>query len=187
MIRQASLEHENGASALFDPIKPNLMLPETVGVGLSSSVGPIALMNHAPHPNAARIFLNWFLSREAQAAHQKLSFDHKGPVDSLRIDIPKDYLPLTDRRQDGVNYLDLDDAKVSDPNPPLQLIKDTLAELGRQISRRIAPAVAINPTRQVPPDPIRSSAEPGDRSVKREWQIPLPSGCGACASARRAS
>lgn len=101
------------------------------GVGLSSSVGHIALMNRAPHPNAARIFVNWFLSREAQAAHQKLSFDHKGPVDSLRIDIPKDYLPLTDRRQDGVNYLDLDDAKVSDPNPPLQLIKDTLAELGR--------------------------------------------------------
>jgi iron(III) transport system substrate-binding protein len=101
------------------------------GVGLSSSVGHIALMNHAPHPNAARVFVNWFLSREAQAAHQKLSFDHKGPVDSLRIDIPTDYLPLTDRRQDGVKYLDLDDPKVSDPNPPLQLIKDTLAELGR--------------------------------------------------------
>ena len=101
------------------------------GVGLSSSVGHIALINRAPHPNAAKVFINWFLSREAQATHQKLSFDHKGPVDSLRIDIPKDYIPLTDRRQDGVKYLDLDDQKFADPNPPIQIIKDTLAEIGK--------------------------------------------------------
>ena len=101
------------------------------GVGLSSSVGHIALMNRAPHPTAAKLFLNWFLSREAQAAHQKISFDHKGPVDSLRIDIPKDYIPLSDRRQESVKYLDLDDQKVSDPNPPLQLIKNTLSESGK--------------------------------------------------------
>jgi len=31
----------------------------------------------------------------------------------------------------GVNYMDLDEQKFSDPNPPLQLIKDTLAEMGR--------------------------------------------------------
>jgi iron(III) transport system substrate-binding protein len=101
------------------------------GVGLSSSVGHIALLNRAPHPNAARVFINWFLSREAQDAHQRISVDHKGPVDSLRIDIPKDYIPLSDRRQDGVKYMDLDDQKVSDPNPPLQLIKDTLSESGK--------------------------------------------------------
>jgi iron(III) transport system substrate-binding protein len=101
------------------------------GVGLSSSVGHIALLNRAPHPNAARVFINWFLSREAQDAHQRISVDHKGPVDSLRIDIPKDYIPLSDRRQNGVKYMDLDDQKVSDPNPPLQLIKDTLADIGK--------------------------------------------------------
>jgi iron(III) transport system substrate-binding protein len=101
------------------------------GVGLSSSVGHMALLNRAPHPNAARVFINWFLSREAQDAHQRISVDHKGPVDSLRIDIPKDYIPLSDRRQDGVKYMDLDDQKVSDPNPPLQLIKDTLADIGK--------------------------------------------------------
>jgi len=50
-------------------------------------------------------------------------------VDSLRIDIPKDYIPLPDRRQNGVNYMDLDEQKFSDPNPPLQLIKDTLTEM----------------------------------------------------------
>ena len=101
------------------------------GVGLSSSVGHMALLNRAPHPNAARVFINWFLSREAQDAHQRISVDHKGPVDSLRIDIPKDYIPLSDRRQEGVTYMDLDNQKVSDPNPPLQLIKDTLSESGK--------------------------------------------------------
>ena len=101
------------------------------GVGLSSSVGHMALLNRAPHPNAARVFINWFLSREAQDAHQRINVDHKGPVDSLRIDIPKDYIPLSDRRQEGVKYMDLDDQKVADPNPPLQLIKDTLADIGK--------------------------------------------------------
>ena len=101
------------------------------GVGLSSSVGHIALLNRAPHPNAAKVFINWFLSCEAQAAHQKIYLDHKASVDSLRVDIAKDYIPLTDRRQEGVKYMDLDDQKVSDPNPPLQLIKDTLSETGK--------------------------------------------------------
>jgi hypothetical protein len=52
-------------------------------------------------------------------------------VDSLRLDIPKDYIPLPDRRQNGVNYMDLDEQKLSDPNPTLQLIKDSLAEMGK--------------------------------------------------------
>jgi iron(III) transport system substrate-binding protein len=105
--------------------------PLKEGVGLSSSVGHIALLNRAPHPNAAKVFVNWFLSREAQAAHQRIYVDHKAPVDSLRIDIPKDYIPLSDRRQEGVTYMDLDNQKVSDPNPPLRLIKDTLSESGK--------------------------------------------------------
>jgi hypothetical protein len=47
------------------------------------------------------------------------------------MDIFKDYIPLADRRQDGVKYIDLDDQKVSDPNPPLEFIKDTLSESGK--------------------------------------------------------
>jgi hypothetical protein len=37
------------------------------------------------------------------------------------MDISKDYIPLADRRQDGVKYIDLDDQKVSDPNPPARV------------------------------------------------------------------
>jgi ABC-type Fe3+ transport system substrate-binding protein len=101
------------------------------GVGLSSRVGHMALLNRAPHPNAAKVFINWFLSREGQGLHQKLHVEAKAPADSLRVDVPKDYIPLPDRRQDGVKYLDLDDSKVADPKPAIQLVKDLLSESGK--------------------------------------------------------
>ena len=44
-------------------------------------------MRHAPHPNAAKLFVNWFLSREGQMAWQERTRQN-----SLRMDIPKDGL-----------------------------------------------------------------------------------------------
>src|SRR5688572_9647344 len=37
------------------------------GAGISSSAGNMGLLNNAPHPNAARVFINWALSREGQS------------------------------------------------------------------------------------------------------------------------
>jgi len=54
--------------------------PAPLGAGAASA----SLLNRAPHPNAARFFLNWLLSREGQIAYQKASENN-----SLRIDIPK--------------------------------------------------------------------------------------------------
>ena len=45
------------------------------GVNLSSAFGSIALMNRAPHPNAAKVFINWLLSRDGQTLFQKS--DHR--------------------------------------------------------------------------------------------------------------
>ncbi len=101
------------------------------GVGLSSRVGHMALLNRAPHPNAAKVFINWYLSREGQELHQKLQIATHDPADSLRIDIGKNQIPAADRRQDGVKYIDLDEQKVFDPAPAIQLIKDTLGEMGK--------------------------------------------------------
>ena len=42
------------------------------GVNLSSAFGSLALMNRAPHPNAAKVFINWLLSREGQTLFQKV-------------------------------------------------------------------------------------------------------------------
>ena len=101
------------------------------GVGLSSRVGHIALMNRAPHPNAAKVFINWFLSREGQDLFQKLQITARDPTDSLRIDIAKNQIPLADRRRDGVKYIDLDEHKVFDPTPAIRLLKETLGEIGK--------------------------------------------------------
>jgi ABC-type thiamine transport system substrate-binding protein len=59
------------------------------GGGLVQQFGTIALVNRAPHPNAARVFINWLLSRNGQIALQKSTMSARVPADSLRIDIPQ--------------------------------------------------------------------------------------------------
>jgi ABC-type glycerol-3-phosphate transport system substrate-binding protein len=66
----------------------------------------LAVMSKAPHPNAARLFTNWILSREGQSAWQKYT-----EVNSLRMDIPKTELPPDDVPQKGVNYFMLNSSK----------------------------------------------------------------------------
>jgi ABC-type Fe3+ transport system substrate-binding protein len=36
--------------------------------GIGSNNGAIGLMNAQPHPNGAKVFINWYLSREGQIA-----------------------------------------------------------------------------------------------------------------------
>ena len=60
------------------------------GISVGSGGGNLFLINQAPHPKAAEIFINWVLSREGQIAWQKLV---QGGRNSLRIDIPKDDVP----------------------------------------------------------------------------------------------
>ena len=82
------------------------------GAGLVSLYGTVILMNQAPHPNAAKVFINWFLSRDGQLALQReLNRAGLGGVDSLRIDIPKDDVSPEEMRQPKVEYLDLDGRK----------------------------------------------------------------------------
>ncbi len=70
------------------------------GLPLSTSSGNIALINRAPHPNAAKVAINWFLSRKGQMVYQKVDPRRN----SLRIDIPKDQIQPRKRRVKGVNY-----------------------------------------------------------------------------------
>jgi iron(III) transport system substrate-binding protein len=74
----------------------------------SGGTGTIAPMNKAPHPNAAKLFINWWLGKDAQLAYQKVN-----PLDeSLREDISKDDVDPNYRRKPGVTYTHLD----ADPN-----------------------------------------------------------------------
>jgi iron(III) transport system substrate-binding protein len=66
----------------------------------------MAVLGKAPHPNAAKLFVNWVLSREGQTAWQKYT-----EVNSLRMDIAKTDLPPDDVPQKGVNYFMLNSSK----------------------------------------------------------------------------
>lgn len=91
--------------------------------GLTGEGGSVSLMNRAPHPNAAKVFINWLLSREGQIAAQKAL--SKGQAsDSLRIDIPKDDVPPGNRRMEGVEYIDLRHPSRLDMRPIYKIIEE---------------------------------------------------------------
>jgi iron(III) transport system substrate-binding protein len=71
------------------------------GAYITAGSGGVALINKAPHPNAAKVALNWLLSREGQIAYQKIFTQGNDGPDSLRIDIPKDKVPKGNLRPQG--------------------------------------------------------------------------------------
>ncbi|MGH7770131.1 MAG: ABC transporter substrate-binding protein [Candidatus Binatia bacterium] len=97
------------------------------GVSISSAFGQLALVNRAPHPNAAKVFINWFLSREGQATFQKVMSVPGDPRDSRRIDVSKDHIPPEERRKDGMKYFDTDDPEIKDIRPITKLLEEILA------------------------------------------------------------
>ena len=79
------------------------------GAGLSASTGNVGFVNRAPHPNAAKVFLNWLLSREGQITMQtEYAKNMTGNSNSLRIDIPKDMVPVNERLSDDIDYIEVD-------------------------------------------------------------------------------
>ncbi len=71
------------------------------GYGVTSGGRQALMMNPAPHPNAAKVFMNWLLSREGQTAVEKVI-----GYPSLRIDTPtkKDLREFTVPKQ-GADYM----------------------------------------------------------------------------------
>ncbi|HKZ50472.1 MAG TPA: extracellular solute-binding protein [Dehalococcoidia bacterium] len=57
------------------------------GIDITGGWGQVGLMNKAPHPNAARVYINWILGKEGQVAVAPT-----GPYASLRVDVPTGYL-----------------------------------------------------------------------------------------------
>ena len=99
------------------------------GAGFTSSVGNINLANRAPHPNAAKVFINWLLSREGQVSLQQEAVKHKlRSSNSLRIDIPKDIIPPRHRLVEGVEYTDVDTPERISNEPIRKVVNKALAE-----------------------------------------------------------
>ncbi len=65
----------------------------------TASSGAAMLINQAPHPNAATLFLNWVLGREGMAAWSK-AMNHA----VQRLDVPTDHLPPYVVPKPGVKY-----------------------------------------------------------------------------------
>ena len=100
----------------------NLKEMEPVIGGGGSSV--IVLINKAPHPNAAKVFINWYLSREGQIAWQRaMNTVVLEASDSMRIDIPKDDVLADAKRLEGVKYRVI---SFRDPKPSLKLMREIL-------------------------------------------------------------
>jgi iron(III) transport system substrate-binding protein len=71
------------------------------GAPIGPAYGAVALVERAPHPNAAKLYVNWLVSRAGQTAWQQAV---KGP--SLRVDVPKEGLPRRQVPRPGVTYVD---------------------------------------------------------------------------------
>lgn len=68
---------------------PLAVVSPTDGPGMiSGGWGALCLMDKAPNPNAAKLFVNWMASKEAQAAYSKAVVSL-----SLRTDVPHEWAP----------------------------------------------------------------------------------------------
>jgi iron(III) transport system substrate-binding protein len=94
------------------------------GAPIGPGGGAMSLMDRAPHPHAARVFVNWVLSREGQIAWQKATREN-----SLRVDVPKDDVRPFSAPRPGVQYEDAggeEYARISD-DEIVDLVKKAMA------------------------------------------------------------
>ena len=127
LCRHQSISEAKAQGLPVDLIEPSAFKE---GVGVETRAKTLILMNQAPHPNAAKVFLNWFLSREGQSDFQKTAakFIDAGAEGSLRMDILKDDIPPRNRLNPGVKYLPQWNPDYFDMRPIAKLISDAQAE-----------------------------------------------------------
>ncbi len=96
----------------------------------SGNSSVLSLINQAPNPNAAKVFINWYLSREGQMFYQKfLNTEVMEGSDSMRIDIPKDDVLPGFRRIEGRKYKILG---FPDPRPVQKFYREILEKKRKQ-------------------------------------------------------
>ncbi len=82
---------------------PIMAIWPSEGTYYSAAAGIVALANKAPHPNAAKVFINWLLTKEGQTVITKVSMKQ-----SSRIDVPTDFLDQNSLRDPSKPYFILD-------------------------------------------------------------------------------
>ena len=112
-----------------DELDPHLFKE---GAPLGIGPGSISLMHNAPHPNAAKVYINWYLSREGQKVVQKVLAREGSGGDSMRLDIPKKDIPRAYRRRKGAEYFFVATPQYTDMHPIYKVINKALAIKGKK-------------------------------------------------------
>ena len=128
------------------PIRGWLPWQMAEGAVLSASAANIMGMDHAPDPNARDLFINWALSKDAQALFIKIG----KKTDSLRRDVPDDTIEPQYRIDPKADYY----VPFSDDNyinhQDEALAKSPADHEGRRLqvsSQRSAKGAAVSPSR----------------------------------------
>ena len=98
------------------------------GAFVGPSQGGVTLFKQAPHPNAAKVAINWLLSQEGQIAYQKAFAQLHDVRQSMREDISMDVIPPTYRRIKGVKYIYSGRPEWLEMGPVTKLIKEAQRE-----------------------------------------------------------
>lgn len=93
-VQQDIVEQYVGAGA------PLELVSFKEGGYISGGSGHVALINKAPHPNAARLFINWLLGKEAQTLFSRIEMRF-----SQRLDVSTDHLPAMTIPEPNKYYL----------------------------------------------------------------------------------
>jgi len=92
----------DNATPLIKAGAPVAIIPTLKEGGyLSPGSTSLLLLSKAPHPNAAKVFVNWFLSKDGQT-----EFGTAVGASSRRVDVPQDQLPEYIKVIPGVKYDD---------------------------------------------------------------------------------
>jgi iron(III) transport system substrate-binding protein len=120
----AKLENTENARKQGLPVKQ--IFSEKEGDTISTGSGHIIAFKNAPHPNATKVYLNWFLSRDGELIWQKLTGRN-----SFRTDIPKDMIPYKEEQvpKEGGKYLLSSLPQYEDVKPLRKLVDEVLAQV----------------------------------------------------------
>lgn len=89
--------------------------------------GTVSYFDRAANPSAAKVVINWLLSREGQTAWLEYNFRAGSDYDPMREDIPKDHVNPRGRRVPGGKYVWVDRPEWTDLTPIYDLIKQATA------------------------------------------------------------
>ncbi|HWP29503.1 MAG TPA: hypothetical protein VNM50_08185, partial [Chloroflexota bacterium] len=93
------------------------------GTYVTAGFGSLGLINRAPHPNAAKVFINWLLSKDGQTAYSTALRQA-----SRRLDVPRDHLPPEQElKPDGKYWASYKETEAVAPPELVNLLNDVFA------------------------------------------------------------